>query len=289
MIRAFDAEHPRMTLTELAARTDLTRATARRFLLTLADLGYVATDGKLFSLTPRVLELGFSYLSGLSLPEMRVDGGATRDDLLMQIQADLLGVPLARPAVTETTALGAAYLAGLAVGFWKNAAEIAQQQRIEKRFTPQMSQMDAEKRRSRWKEAVERAKHWAKQQQIEFQTRPPLNEWTQAELDWNQSQIQDWSFDTLPQKIEIAAMHGLPLYGYPGLIKDDEGLHRQLFHDEAEARIKCVFIRCEQSRIGLFKILHGNEAVVFEGLHRVVEEACICERRIVGERGIECI
>jgi IclR family pca regulon transcriptional regulator len=70
VIRAFDAEHPRMTLTELAARTDLTRATARRFLLTLADLGYVVTDGKLFSLTPRVLELGFSYLSGLSLPEI---------------------------------------------------------------------------------------------------------------------------------------------------------------------------------------------------------------------------
>jgi len=70
VIRAFDGENPRMTLSELAARTDLTRATARRFLLTLAELGYVATDGKLFSLTPRVLELGFSYLSGLSLPEI---------------------------------------------------------------------------------------------------------------------------------------------------------------------------------------------------------------------------
>ncbi|ODU66151.1 MAG: IclR family transcriptional regulator [Micrococcales bacterium 70-64] len=70
VIRAFDAEHPRMTLSELAARTDLTRATARRFLLTLAGLGYVSTDGKLFELTPRVLELGFSYLSGLTLPEI---------------------------------------------------------------------------------------------------------------------------------------------------------------------------------------------------------------------------
>jgi glycerol kinase len=100
--------------------------------------------------------------SGLALPEMRVDGGATRADLLMQFQADLLGVPLVRPVVTETTALGAAYLAGLAVGFWKNVGEIGQQQKIEKRFTPQMSPREAEQRRSRWKEAVERAKHWAK-------------------------------------------------------------------------------------------------------------------------------
>ena len=70
VIRAFDADNSRMTLSELAARTDLTRATARRFLLTLAELGYVAIDGKHFSLTPRVLELGFSYLSALSLPEI---------------------------------------------------------------------------------------------------------------------------------------------------------------------------------------------------------------------------
>ena len=70
VIRAFDVEHPEMTLSEVAARTDLTRATARRFLLTLADLGYVKTDGRQFSLTARVLELGFSYLSALSLPEI---------------------------------------------------------------------------------------------------------------------------------------------------------------------------------------------------------------------------
>lgn len=70
VIRTFDAEHPRMTLSELAARATLSRATARRFLLTLVELGYVATHGKQFELTPRVLELGFSYLSGLSLPEL---------------------------------------------------------------------------------------------------------------------------------------------------------------------------------------------------------------------------
>jgi glycerol kinase len=76
--------------------------------------------------------------SGLPLTEMRVDGGAARDNLLMQFQADLLGVPLIRPAVTETTALGAAYLAGLAVGVWQSPQEIAQQQRIDRRFEPQL-------------------------------------------------------------------------------------------------------------------------------------------------------
>jgi IclR family pca regulon transcriptional regulator len=70
VIRAFGADQPRMTLSELAARTDLTRATARRFLHTLVELGYVTTDGRNFQLTPRVLELGFSYLSSLSLPEL---------------------------------------------------------------------------------------------------------------------------------------------------------------------------------------------------------------------------
>jgi IclR family pca regulon transcriptional regulator len=70
VIRAFDAEHPRRTLSDVARHTDLTRATARRFLLTLAELGYVRTDGSVFWLTPRVLELGYSYLSSLSLPEL---------------------------------------------------------------------------------------------------------------------------------------------------------------------------------------------------------------------------
>lgn len=70
VIRAFDAEHPLMTLTEVAARTDLTRATARRFLHTLVELGYVRTDGKAFALTAKVLQLGYAYLSGLSLPQI---------------------------------------------------------------------------------------------------------------------------------------------------------------------------------------------------------------------------
>ncbi|OZE96196.1 IclR family transcriptional regulator [Rhodococcoides fascians] len=70
VIRAFDAEHPRRTLTDVAKTTDLTRATARRFLLTLVELGYVRSDGSMFWLTPRVLELGYSYLSSLSLPDV---------------------------------------------------------------------------------------------------------------------------------------------------------------------------------------------------------------------------
>jgi IclR family transcriptional regulator, pca regulon regulatory protein len=70
VIRAFDARHPELTLSEVARICDLTRAAARRFLLTLADLGYVRTDGRLFSLTPRVLELGYAFLSSLSLPDV---------------------------------------------------------------------------------------------------------------------------------------------------------------------------------------------------------------------------
>jgi IclR family transcriptional regulator, pca regulon regulatory protein len=70
VIRAFDARHPELTLSEVARICDLTRAAARRFLLTLADLGYVRTDGRMFSLTPRILELGYSFLSSLSLPEV---------------------------------------------------------------------------------------------------------------------------------------------------------------------------------------------------------------------------
>src|SRR5690606_25146005 len=70
VIRAFSASSPRLTLSDVARATGLTRAAARRFLLTLADLGYVRSDGRLFSLTPRVLELGYAYLSSLSLPEV---------------------------------------------------------------------------------------------------------------------------------------------------------------------------------------------------------------------------
>ncbi|TWI63531.1 glycerol kinase [Pseudoduganella lurida] len=92
--------------------------------------------------------------------EVRADGGAARNDLLMQFQADLLGVPVLRPAVTETTALGAAYLAGLAVGFWADCQEIAAQWRCARRFEPAMPADRRQALLDRWARAVARAKDW---------------------------------------------------------------------------------------------------------------------------------
>ena len=98
--------------------------------------------------------------SGISLSELRVDGGATANDLLMQFQADLLGVPVVRPLVRETTALGAAYLSGLAVGFWRNMKEIASHWTPERIFTPAIAQSDTADLRGHWQRALERAKAW---------------------------------------------------------------------------------------------------------------------------------
>jgi glycerol kinase len=98
--------------------------------------------------------------AGIALAELRVDGGAARNDMLMQFQADLLGVPVVRPTVTETTAIGAAYLAGLAVGFWSSPEEIASQWRAERRFEPSMDASDADRLRGRWHDALGRAKGW---------------------------------------------------------------------------------------------------------------------------------
>ena len=98
--------------------------------------------------------------SSIPLAELRVDGGAATNDLLMQFQADILGVPVVRPAVTETTALGAAYLAGLAVGFWASPEEISTQWRVERRFEPLLAAAEAEVLRGRWREAVSRAGNW---------------------------------------------------------------------------------------------------------------------------------
>lgn len=99
--------------------------------------------------------------SGIRLSELRVDGGATRNDMLMQFQADLLGVPVVRPRVTETTALGAAYLAGLAVGYWKNERDIAEQWQVDRQFEPRMDRARVETLMAGWHKAVERAKCWA--------------------------------------------------------------------------------------------------------------------------------
>ena len=96
--------------------------------------------------------------SGIKVRELRVDGGATRNDFLCQFQADILGVSVVRPVVTETTALGAAYLAGLAVGFWKNSREIATQWHVERRFEPQMKRGERERLYEGWQEAVARVR-----------------------------------------------------------------------------------------------------------------------------------
>ncbi|HEY2906102.1 MAG TPA: glycerol kinase GlpK [Vicinamibacterales bacterium] len=98
--------------------------------------------------------------AGVPLTELRVDGGAATNDMLMQFQADLLGVPVVRPAVTETTALGAAYLAGLAVGYWSSIAAVTGQWRVDRRFEPRMPQEVAAALRERWNAALSRSKGW---------------------------------------------------------------------------------------------------------------------------------
>lgn len=98
--------------------------------------------------------------TGRSVPELRVDGGASNSAPLMQFQADILRVPVVRPAVTETTALGAAYLAGLAVGFWKSPQSIAAQWKVERTFEPRMPASRAAELRERWFEAVRRSQNW---------------------------------------------------------------------------------------------------------------------------------
>lgn len=100
--------------------------------------------------------------TGTHLTELRVDGGASRSNPLLQIQADLLGVPVVRPAVVEATALGAAYLAGLAVGFWRNTDSIATHWQVEKVFLPRMPPARVTELRERWQEALHRAKNWEK-------------------------------------------------------------------------------------------------------------------------------
>jgi glycerol kinase len=98
--------------------------------------------------------------SGIDLKELRADGGATENNLLMQMQADLLGVPVVRPQLSETTALGAAYLAGLAVGYFDSVESISKQWRVDARFEPQMDPSEVRRKRAQWNRALERAKGW---------------------------------------------------------------------------------------------------------------------------------
>ncbi|PMS21164.1 glycerol kinase [Trinickia dabaoshanensis] len=99
--------------------------------------------------------------SGIKIGELRVDGGACANNLLMQFQSDLLGVAAVRPRISETTALGAAYLAGLAVGYWNNVDELQSQWQLDRRFSPAMQQADAQQCIAGWQRAINAAKAWA--------------------------------------------------------------------------------------------------------------------------------
>jgi glycerol kinase len=131
----------------------LTRGTTRAHIAraALESIAYQSAD---------VLE-AMQKDAGQTLAELRVDGGATANDLLMQFQADVLGVAVVRPRILETTALGAAYLAGLTVDLWKSREEVARQWKPERRFEPRMEAAERASRMARWREAVARARGWA--------------------------------------------------------------------------------------------------------------------------------
>jgi glycerol kinase len=125
---------------------------------TAAHIARAALEGIAFQVADllRVMEDD----SAASLAELRVDGGAVVNNLLMQFQADLLGVPVVRPRISETTALGAAYLAGLAVGFWRDREEIAGHWQPDRVFIPAMPDSEVTVLRNEWQRALERAKGW---------------------------------------------------------------------------------------------------------------------------------
>ena len=111
--------------------------------------------------------------AGIALKELRVDGGASRSALLMQIQSNLLQRAVVRPQCVETTALGAAYLAGLATGFWKDRTEVQNAWQCDRRFEPRMSAVEAAHRRRRWAEALNRARDWEEHSSVK--TKPTTN------------------------------------------------------------------------------------------------------------------
>ena len=98
--------------------------------------------------------------AGVALGVLRVDGGMTKNELLMQLQADVLGMPVIRPAVIETTALGAAFVAGLAVGFWSGEDELRERWREDRRWAPQVDSAWREHEYANWKKAVARSLDW---------------------------------------------------------------------------------------------------------------------------------
>jgi glycerol kinase len=131
-----------------AALSGMTRGTTR------AHIARAALEA--VALQSADLLAAMSRDSGVSLAELRVDGGAARNDLLMQMQADLLGVPVVRPRVTETTALGAAYLAGLAVGYWQTPEELAAHWQLDRRFEPAIGDTQRREKLARWQHEVRR-------------------------------------------------------------------------------------------------------------------------------------
>jgi len=135
------------------AMLGLTRGTTRAHIARAALEAIALQSADVFT--------AMSQDAGVGLAELRVDGGASANNLLMQMQADFSGVPVVRPVVTETTALGAAYLAGLAVGFWSDLEEIASQWQVDRRFEPQMSAEARAAKLARWHKAVARAGDWA--------------------------------------------------------------------------------------------------------------------------------
>jgi len=140
-----DARGTLVGLTRGSTRAHIARATLEAIAFQVADLAdAVAAD------------------CGTPLAELRVDGGAAANDLLLQIQADLLQRPVVRPRVIETTALGAAYFAGVASGFWPDLASVAEHWQIDRRFEPGIPPAEARRRRDRWNEALDRAKGWAR-------------------------------------------------------------------------------------------------------------------------------
>ena len=125
---------------------------------TAAHIARAALEGIAHQVADLVSAMSADAGSGLT--ELRVDGGAAANDLLLQTQADLLGVPVVRPTLLETTAVGAAYMAGLATGFWGSAEELAANWQVDRRFEPQMDPAEASERNERWARAVERAGAW---------------------------------------------------------------------------------------------------------------------------------
>ncbi|MGE5112032.1 MAG: glycerol kinase GlpK [Acidobacteriaceae bacterium] len=127
---------------------------------TLGHVARAAVEAIAFQ-TRDVLE-AMQHDAGVEVAELRVDGGASRNNSLMQFQSDIMDVRVRRPKVTETTALGAAYLAGLATGFWKSRDELAEQWSLDREFTPKMERRERDARYLRWVTAVERARGWAR-------------------------------------------------------------------------------------------------------------------------------